>query len=97
MDITNEEGTRCEICINGFSLNENGLCVDKTICEEKNENGKCIKCNNDNGNYCLNKDFECVDSFYGHCLECNNNLDFDECTKCDEGYKVNDYGRCVLP
>ena len=94
---TNEEGTRCEICINGFSLNENGLCVDKNICEEKNENGKCIKCNNDNGNYCLNKDFECVDSFYGHCLECNNNLDFDECTKCDEGYKVNDYGRCVLP
>ena len=88
---TNSEGTACEICLNDFELNENGLCVDNIHCEEK-ENDICVKCQD---NYCLSKDFGCVFAFYGNCLECNNILDFDVCTKCVDGYKVNEYGVCV--
>ena len=93
---TNEEGTACHICMEGYLLNENGLCIDEKHCELKNEDGTCLKCQDDeNGHYCLNKDFGCVDSFYGNCLECNDNVDFSECTKCAEGFKVNYYGKCV--
>jgi len=92
---TNEEGTACEVCIKGYTLNENGLCVNEDNCAEKNGDGSCTKCVSDKGNLCLNKDFGCVDSFYDNCLECNDVLDFSECTKCAEGYHVNDYGKCV--
>ena len=40
---TNKEGTACELCLNGFTLNENGLCIDKVSCKEEVD-GKCIKC-----------------------------------------------------
>ena len=88
---TNEEGTKCEICLNGYELNEDGLCIDNNHCEEE-ENNICIKCQN---KYCLNNYFGCVDSFYGNCLECNNILDFDFCSKCVEGFKQNEYNICV--
>ena len=95
-NITNKEGTACEICLDGYTLSEEGLCVDDIHCEEKNENGTCIKCLDDEkGYFCLNKDFVCVSSFYGNCLECNNLLDFYECTKCAEGFKINERGKCV--
>ena len=29
------------------------------------------------------------------CLECNDYLDFEKCTKCYEGYKLNDLNECV--
>ena len=92
---TNEAGTACEVCLNGYTLNENGLCVNEDNCEEKNGDGSCAKCISGSENLCLNKDFGCVHSFYGNCLECNDVLDFSICTKCAEGYHVNDYGKCV--
>ena len=49
---TNEEGTACEICLDGFNLSEEGLCIEEAHCVEKNENGNCVKCQNDeNGSF----------------------------------------------
>jgi hypothetical protein len=60
-------------------------------CAEKNEDGTCKKCQNDNeGAYCLNKEFGCVEiSYQRKCLECDNISDFFSCTKCIEGYTLN--------
>ena len=88
---TNEEGTSCEICLEGYDLNEDGLCIDNENCEEKEDN-KCVKCKEQ---FCLNSYFGCVSSFYGNCLECNNILDFDVCSKCIEGFELNEYNICV--
>ena len=92
---TNKEGTSCEICIDEFKPNENGLCVDKKLCDEYKDE-KCIKCKNEEGNYCLNNLFECVEVYYNrNCLECNNIYDFDICSKCFDGYEINDFGECI--
>ena len=88
---TNSDGTTCEICLNGYELNEKGLCIDIEHCEEMQDN-KCIKCQE---KYCLNDDFICADSFYGHCLECQNILDFDICDKCEEGWIIGGAGICL--
>ena len=92
---TNAEGTKCAICMEGFVLNDDGLCVDDEHCSYK-EGGKCKSCNNDEGTYCLNNLFGCIQIYYDNCLECNNLLDFDVCTKCEDGYELNDYGRCEI-
>ena len=93
---TNEEGTKCEICDVNLILDENGLCIDYEHCTEKNEDGTCKKCQNDNeGTYCLNKEFGCVDiSYTRKCLECDNLSDFFFCTKCIDGYTLNK-GMCL--
>ena len=44
---------------------------------------KCISCNE---NFCLNEDFECVETTTNNCLECGNKSDFNQCTKCEKGY-----------
>lgn len=96
--VTNEEGTRCEICVNNYTSNENGLCVDNEDynCVEKNEEGNCIKCRNDeNGYFCLNHIFGCIKKYFNKCLECDKILDFEKCTKCFEGYELNEYDECV--
>lgn len=91
---TNKEGDACEKCLDGFDL-INGLCVDNEHCYDKSEDGNCFKCQNDNnGMFCLNKDFGCIEIFYKNCLECNDYLDFDSCTKCADGYVLNEYGIC---
>ena len=95
---TNEEGNKCEICDEEYILDENGLCVDEEHCEEKNLDGSCKKCysNYTEGIFCLNKDFLCVNVYYKeNCLECNNNYDFFNCTKCYDGYIVNELGDCI--
>ena len=94
---TNEDGTACGECINGYTLNEDGLCFDEDHCEEKNNDGKCIKCKKDNiYTYCLNSYFGCEKTFRNdHCLECDDILDFNNCTKCIDGYTNNDYGKCI--
>ena len=60
---TNLEGNKCEICMNGFTLNEDGLCIDKLHCKEEKD-GKCIKCSNNDEDthllFCLNNIFDCV-------------------------------------
>ena len=93
---TNEEGTSCEKCLDGFTLNENGLCVDDIHCSEKDNDGNCLKCQNDeNENYCLNHIFGCVEYYFDNCLECNDIYDFYKCTKCNNGYEFdNDNYQC---
>ena len=92
---TNEEGNACEICIDNYTLNENGLCIDYSHCFEKKE-GVCQKCQNEiNSNFCLNNNFGCVNVFSEGCLECNNFLDFYNCTKCLEGYELNWNNICI--
>ena len=91
---TNKEGNACEVCIDNYILKD-GLCVDEEHCIEKNEDGNCKKCLNDDENsFCLNYDFGCVDLFFDYCLECNDILDLEKCTKCFEGYKINEYDQC---
>ena len=96
-NITNEEGTACKECIEGYIL-RNGLCVDESHCEEKNEDGSCKKCityDEDPYYHCLNKDFGCVETYLDFCENCDNLLDFDICSKCFEGYIQNEKGECV--
>ena len=86
---TNEEGTACAECINGYELNEEGLCVDIDICEEK-KGGKCNKCKNiisPNGyHYCANEIFGCLETAVENCLRCDNLNNLYQCTQCEEGY-----------
>ena len=90
---TNKNGSKCQECINGYSLNENGLCVNDKGCKERDdEDDSCITCNN---NFCLNKDFECVLTDSKNCLRCNDFLDFNKCTKCQDGYELDEDNQCV--
>ena len=93
---TNEEGNACEICEEGYILDENGLCREEGHCIEKNEDGSCKRCQNDlEGIFCLNKDFGCVEIYYNNnCLECNNNLEFINCSKCLDGYILDENNDC---
>ena len=91
---TNEEGDACEICEEGFIL-ENGLCIDNEHCVEKDKDGSCKKCQKDDfESFCLNKDFGCVQEYTNYCLECNNVLELDKCTKCLDGYYLDENGEC---
>ena len=40
---TNEQGTACQECLDGYIVGEEGYCVDIEHCE-KRENGICVKC-----------------------------------------------------
>ena len=93
---TNNEGTACKECLFDYSLNKNGLCIDNSLCEEEKD-GVCQKCIVDNMyDYCLNKDFGCIEMFNGEgCLECNDNSDLDVCTKCMDGYELDYNGKCI--
>ena len=92
---TNDEGNACEICLDGFELSENGFCVDTIHCSIK-ENGICVKCKNNKAySSCLNSDFGCVPTSYMKCIECDNVLNFDICTKCPQYHKINKKGECI--
>ena len=95
--MTSEEGTECEICDNSYTLKD-GLCVYDRFCLEKDSNGDCLKCYKRSGDYsyCINKYFGCMVHFDVNCHECNNINDFDECTKCEDGYELNEKGKCAL-
>ena len=94
---TNEDGTACAECIDGYEVNEEGYCVDIDICEEK-ENGKCKKCKDIISKYgygyCANEIFGCLESSSIGCKRCDNLLDLYECTECKEGY-YNSNGYCI--
>ena len=94
---TNEEGTACEICKDEFLVNKDGLCFDDEHCLEKNNEGTCKKClnNDEKGNYCLNNIFGCVEINDSNCLECNDIINLDKCSKCIEGYEIDDEGNCI--
>ena len=95
---TNSEGTECELCLDGYEV-KNGLCVDHLHCDEKDDDGNCIKCITTDEDYyyhCLNKNFECVETYLDGCAICNNDLfDFDNCTKCLDGFEMNDINECI--
>ena len=94
---TNEMGDACEKCIEGYILNDKGLCIDDIHCEEK-ENGVCQKCFAGEGEesyYCLNTEFGCVKTIFDKCLKCDNILDFDKCNLCWNDFHLNDYDICI--
>ena len=93
---TNAEGTLCASCMEGYELNEQGLCIDEESCLTK-EGGVCKRCREDWGTMCLNDIFGCVPIYSDHCLECNQILDFSNCTKCENGYVLNEYSICEEP
>ena len=99
---TNEEGTACEQCIEGYEINEEGYCIDVANCEER-INGICVKCKNKidfDGyliKYCANEVFGCVETTYKNCIKCNNLKKIYACTECEEGYIINSFGDCVEP
>jgi len=90
---TNQEGTACEICKNGLSLDENKFCIDKKHCTDMTDK-TCKKCQSD---YCLNNIFGCIESIFefNYCAICNDVYDFYNCTKCIDGYKLDEYGDCI--
>ena len=95
----NEKGNGCKTCENNLSPNKMGNCYDDIHCE-KRENGICKKCQKENlrgyYSYCLNKDFGCIDSFLQNCIRCDDNLNLDVCTECEEGFKVDKEGKCIV-
>ena len=95
---SNEEGNGCQICIDNLTLNDdNGLCVDQVHCEEEIDGicQKCMKFEEDYTYYCLNSILGCVEVFDDKCLECNNITDLFFCTKCEDGYEIDEYGNCI--
>ena len=91
---TNKEGTKCAECLDRYELSDKGFCVDKVHCTVE-EDGVCVKCkNNRSYSSCLNADFGCVPTSYMKCIECDNVLDFDICTKCPPYYKLKDDDHC---
>ena len=92
---TNEDGDKCEECLKGLELNNDGLCVETKHCI-KEVDRVCKKCENNMKNtYCLNSEFGCVETIYLDCLECYDYLDLNKCTICMEGYELNDNFECM--
>ena len=95
----NEEGTGCEECENELNATDAGICYDNVHCENK-EGEICTKCQKENPygyfTFCLNEVLGCVNTFVNNCVRCDNILDLDYCTECEEGYDIDEYGDCVL-
>ena len=85
--ITNEKGNKCEKCLDGFKVGDEGYCIDVEYCEEKIE-GKCKSCKDgkDGTSYCANEIFGCVKTKVKNCLNCNNLYALNTCTECKRGY-----------
>ena len=93
-----EDSTHCELCLDGYEIDENGYCVDVERCEEK-ENGICVKCKEDdsivNGFYCANEVYGCLKTVNYGCKKCNDFNDLYSCTECKEGFYLNEQKRCI--
>ena len=96
---TNEEGTACEKCLDGYEVGEEGYCIDVGHCEKK-EGDICAKCETEYYNhglvnyYCYNSIFGCIRTYIKGCLKCENLTDLFDCTECEEGYHKTEYGNC---
>ena len=92
---TNEGGTACEVCIDGYQINEEGYCVDIDFCEEKKD-GKCMKCKDilsvNDFSFCANEVFGCLETTKDNCLRCDNLDNLYDCTECKEGYIKTAFG-----
>lgn len=97
--VVNEEGNGCAECEEGLNATDVGICYDDIHCESK-DRGICTKCQKENPSgyfsFCLNKDLGCVDTFLKNCVRCDNVLELDWCTECEEGYEIDEIGDCVL-
>ena len=94
--LTNENGTKCEVCKNYFEIGENGYCMNIVDCEKK-ENGLCVKCRELNHNgyeTCLNQYFGCIETSVKHCLRCDDPLNTETCTECLKGFYLTENGYC---
>ena len=95
--ITNKDGDRCEKCIEGYEVGENGYCIDNSRCLEKKD-GECLKCTEEKNDYdysyCANKIFGCVETNEEKCVRCDDLLDLFACTECEEGYDLY-LGGCI--
>ena len=95
---TNEEGTACEECLDGYEVSEEGYCIDVEHCE-KRENGICVQCQEEDfyagSFYFANSVFNCLRTFVRFCVKCNNITDLFSCTECEEGFELNEYGICI--
>lgn len=89
---TNDEGTECQQCLDGYEVNEEGYCVDSKRCVQR-EIGEsvCLRCEEE---YCANDVFGCVKSYHSDCIRCNNLYDLYSCTQCDKGFIINSIGGC---
>ena len=93
---TNEEGNACEECKDDYMSINDGICVDDLHCSKKDEDGSCLECQNDeNGNFCLNPIYKCVETYNKNCLECSDIFNLDKCSKCIDGYEINEIGECI--
>ena len=94
---TNELGNKCEECVDGFEVGEEGYCINTDKCEEM-EDGICLRCKGDSDGYlkyyCSNNIFGCVQTINRNCLRCDNITDFNNCTECKEGFSKTFYGAC---
>ena len=89
---TNGEGNACQVCESPFEVGETGLCINLYDCEEIDVED-CLKCKENNGwsHMCFNKDYGCVETFFGGCLKCNDIFNLDRCNECLRGYELNEY------
>ena len=96
---TNSEGDKCELCLDGYEIDKNGFCIDSERCEEKGDNGVCLKCKEDtsviNGYYCANEIYGCLKTIIVGCKQCNDFNNLYACTECEKGYYLNDEKRCI--
>ena len=94
---TNIESTSCEICLEGYEL-KNGLCLDDFHCSERNQDGTCKRCRKAEDEYyeqCLSDTFGCIEAYFDeNCLECNDLLEIGDCTKCIDGFKLDNNKKC---
>ena len=74
---------------------KNGVCLDEIHCTEE-KNNICQKSQNDEeGTFCLNPIFGCVEIFLDNFLRCNDINDFDDCDQCFKGYELDENNFCV--
>ena len=69
---TNEEGTACDQCIDGYELGNEGYCVNYERCEEKQDE-TCIRCRQEPTDilyFCANKYFGCLETLVNACVKC---------------------------
>ena len=95
---TNEEGTKCEKCLDGYTVGEDGYCIDVNHCEKK-EGEICTKCKKEwvdfeNHYYCYNSVFGCIRSYNRGCLKCEDLEYLFACTECEEGFHLTEYFDC---
>ena len=93
---TNEEGTACDQCIEGYELGDEGYCVNHERSEEKQDE-TCIKCRQETTDifyFCANKYFGCFETLVNACVKCDNIFDLYSCTECEEGYRLKTDGLC---